>query len=255
MSQGSRIEWTEYTWNPVTGCTKVSAGCQNCYAERMALRLKAMHVARYQDGFAVRVHEDLLDRPLHWRKPRTIFVNSMSDMFHEDVPDEFIQRVFETMQSCPQHTFQVLTKRANRLAALSAQLPWPHNVWMGVTVENAASVNRVEALAACGARVKFLSCEPLLGPLDDVPLAGIDWVIVGGESGPHSRQMAAEWATSLRDQCTEACVPYFFKQWGGPRKKLAGRVLDGRTWSQMPPTEQDAAAHLTIASSGRRERV
>lgn len=237
MSQESRIEWTEYTWNPVTGCTKVSAGCQNCYAERMALRLKSMHVARYNDGFTVQVHEDLLDRPLHWRKPRTIFVNSMSDMFHEDVPDEFILRVFETMQRCPQHTFQVLTKRANRLAALSAQLPWPHNVWMGVTVENGASVNRIESLAACGARVKFLSCEPLLGPLDDVPLEGIDWVIVGGESGPHSRPMAAEWATSLRDRCAKAGVPYFFKQWGGPRKKLAGRVLDGQIWSQMPPRE------------------
>lgn len=249
VSQSSTIEWTEYTWNPVTGCSKVSAGCQNCYAERMALRLRAMGTARYSDGFAVRTHEDLLDVPLKWRKPRTVFVNSMSDLFHPEVPNDFISRVFETMRQSPHHTFQVLTKRADRLLELSSALPWTHNIWMGVSVENDAVVSRVDALRACGARVKFLSCEPLIGPVPHLDLDGIDWVIAGGESGPRARPMEPEWALSIRDRCIADDVPYFFKQWGGRQKKRNGRVLDGRTWDQMPEAVRDAAARLTPAST------
>jgi len=249
VSQSSKIEWTEYTWNPVTGCSKISSGCQNCYAERMALRLRAMGTKRYSDGFAVRTHDDLLDVPLKWRKPRTVFVNSMSDLFHPDVPDEFIFQVFETMRQSPQHTFQVLTKRSDRLVELSPRLPWSHNVWMGVSVEDDAAVSRVDALRCCGARVKFLSCEPLIGPVRHLNLEGIDWVIVGGESGPRARPMEAEWALSIRDQCLANDVPYFFKQWGGRQKKRNGRVLDGRTWDEMPGGVRDSVAHLTRASS------
>ncbi len=234
MSQASRIEWTEYTWNPVTGCSKVSAGCVNCYAERMALRLKAMGQKRYSDGFAVRCHEDLLDAPKHWRKPRMVFVNSMGDLFHEEVPVSFIKRVFQTMAGCPQHVFQVLTKRADRLAALAPELDWPANVWMGVTVEDSNVVDRVADLAGTDAAVKFLSCEPLLAHLEGLPLEGIDWLIAGGESGPRSRPMAEEWVIALRDQCVVSDVPFFFKQWGGANKKRAGRVLQGRTWDEMP---------------------
>jgi protein gp37 len=211
MSQPSSIEWTEYTWNPVTGCTKISTGCANCYAERMANRLRAMGAKRYRDGFELKTHDDLLAAPLTWRSPRVVFVNSMSDLFHEAVPTDFIQCVFETMNKCPQHTFQVLTKRAERLEELSSSLSWTHNIWMGVTVEDASAVSRTNGLLASGARVKFLSCEPLLGPLDSLSLEGLDWVIVGGESGPRSRPMQPEWATSVRDMCELAGVPYFFK--------------------------------------------
>lgn len=246
MSQSSTIEWTEYTWNPVTGCSKVSAGCQNCYAERMALRLRAMGTARYSDGFAVRTHEDLLDVPLKWRRPRTVFVNSMSDLFHPEVPDDFISRVFETMRQSPHHTFQVLTKRADRLLELSSVLPWTHNIWMGVSVENAAVVSRVDALRACGARVKFLSCEPLIGPVPHLNLDGIDWVIVGGESGPRARTMELEWVLSVRDQCLDNGVLYFFKQWGGRQKKRNGRVLEGRTWDQMPEVDRSTWGHRAL---------
>lgn len=234
MSQASRIEWTDYTWNPVTGCSKISAGCSNCYAERMANRLRAMGVQRYSDGFEVRLHEDLLSVPLKWRAPRMVFVNSMSDLFHEDVPLTFIERVFRVMNECPQHTFQVLTKRAERLVQISSHLWWTHNIWMGVTVENADVVYRIDCLAASDARIKFLSCEPLIGPLERVRLSSIDWVIAGGESGPGSRPMLVHWATSLRDQCQAAGVPYFFKQWGGHNKKSKGRLLDGRIWDEMP---------------------
>lgn len=235
MAQQSRIEWTEYSWNPVTGCSKISAGCKNCYAERMANRLRAMGVERYADGFAVRLHKDLLEVPLQWKHPRVVFVNSMSDLFHEDIPISFIQAIFATMNSCPQHTFQVLTKRADRLLELSMHLRWTHNIWMGVTVENKESLFRIDRLRRSDARVKFLSCEPLLEDLGHVGLGGVDWVIVGGESGPRSRPMDASWATSLRDQCIEGGVPYFFKQWGGWNKKEAGRRLDGREWNEMPP--------------------
>lgn len=235
MSQSSKIEWTEYTWNPVTGCSKLSTGCLNCYAERMAKRLKAMKNPRYINGFNVSVHEDLVEKPLGWHKPRVIFVNSMSDLFHEDVPTSFIKKIFKTMNKCPQHTFQVLTKRADRLAEISNKLKWSHNIWMGVTVESLENKSRIDFLSKCGARVKFLSCEPLLGPISDLPLNDIDWVIVGGESGPHSRPMKPEWAISIRDQCVKHDVPYFFKQWGGWNKKNNGRVLEGKIWGQMPP--------------------
>lgn len=218
----------------MTGCSKISAGCFNCYAERMANRLRAMGVERYRDGFKLRLHEDLLTVPLKWRAPRMVFVNSMSDLFHENVPLAFIERVFRVMNECPQHTFQVLTKRAERLKRISSQIEWTNNIWMGVTVENADNAYRIDCLAESAARVRFLSCEPLIGPLKSVRLHNIDWVIVGGESGPGARPMLASWATSLRDQCEAAAVPYFFKQWGGFNKKRNGRLLDGRTWDEMP---------------------
>jgi len=235
MAQPSTIEWTEFSWNPVTGCTKVSSGCMNCYAARMAHRLQAMGVERYKSGFKVRTHPDVLDAPLKWRRPRVIFVNSMSDLFHEDVPISFIKRIFNIMNQCPQHTFQVLTKRGHRLAEISAELLWTHNIWMGVTVENNEVVDRVQNLLKCHSRVKFISCEPLLGLIPHLKLRKIDWVIVGGESGPNARPMRKEWAISIRDQCIDAGVPYFFKQWGGWNKKINGRILDGRLWNQMPP--------------------
>jgi protein gp37 len=234
MATVSNIEWTDVTWNPVTGCSKISQGCKHCYAERMAKRLKAMGAARYQRGFRVTLHQDLVELPLSWRKPRTVFVNSMSDLFHKDVPLAFIQRVFATMQACGQHTFQVLTKRSERVAALSSRLPWPPNVWMGVSVEDSKVLYRVRDLAEVPAAVRFLSCEPLIGPLDDLPLAGIHWVIVGGESGPRARPMQVEWVESILSQCRNADVPFFFKQWGGVRKDMTGRLLHGHTYDDMP---------------------
>lgn len=234
MAQATRIEWTEYSWNPVSGCTKISSGCRHCYAERMANRLKAMGVDRYKSGFRLKTHPDLLSMPLKWRRPRTIFVNSMSDLFHEDVPMSFIEQVFEVMNSCPQHTFQILTKRSKRLADISKSLNWTQNIWMGVTVENSQVVGRIRDLSRSGARVKFISCEPLLGPIDILDLNGVDWVIVGGESGPHARPMKEEWAVSIRDKCLAGGVPYFFKQWGGWNKKARGRMLMGHIWNQMP---------------------
>lgn len=234
MSQGSNIEWTEHTWNPVTGCLKISQGCKNCYAERMAKRLKAMGAARYAAGFEPTLHWDLIDAPRAWKKPRLVFVNSMSDLFQEDVPEEFIQRVFQTMESCTQHTFQILTKRSERLRDLGPRLRWPANVWMGVSVEDARVMRRVVDLAAVPAAVRFLSCEPLIGPLDEIPLQGVDWVIVGGESGPRAREMKEEWVKSIRRQCRASAVAFFFKQWGGVRKDLTGRLLDGRVYSEMP---------------------
>lgn len=234
MSQGSGIEWTESTWNPVTGCSKVSPGCKHCYAERMALRLQAMGQENYRRGFEVTLHEAAVEKPLGWKKPQTIFVNSMSDLFHADVPLAFIQRVFDVMERASWHRFQVLTKRADRLAELARELPWPGNVWMGVSVESALYARRIDALRTVPAAIRFLSLEPLLGPLPNLRLGGIDWVIVGGESGPSARPMAEGWVTNLRDQCLVAGVPFFFKQWGGVRKKRAGRVLQGRTWDQLP---------------------
>ncbi len=230
----TRIEWTQATWNPTTGCTKVSAGCRNCYAERMARRLQAMGQPRYRNGFEITAHEEMLDRPLTWRRPHLIFVNSMSDLFHEDLPLAFIQRVFAVMVEADRHVFQILTKRAERLVELKDRLAWPKNVWMGVTVEDADYVRRIDRLRQVPASVRFVSLEPLLGPIDELPLEGIDWVIVGGESGPGARPMDSQWVRAIRDRCVGANVPFFFKQWGGVNKKTAGRVLDGRVWDEMP---------------------
>ena len=234
MAKDSGIEWTEATWNPVTGCDKVSPGCKHCYAERMALRLQAMRQTNYANGFKVTLQQHMLEKPLTWKQPLSVFVNSMSDLFHPRVPFDYIREVFDVMARAHWHRFQVLTKRAERLAELSRQLDWPGNVWMGVSVENARFKNRIDELRSSGARVKFLSLEPLLGPLPDLDLASIDWVIVGGESGPGARPMDPAWVTDLRDQCGRADVPFFFKQWGGPVKKRTGRVLEGRLWDEMP---------------------
>lgn len=234
MGAGSAIEWTENTWNPLTGCNKISPGCKHCYAERMAARLKAMGQDRYRNGFELTMHEEVVDLPLGWRKPQVIFVNSMSDLFHKEVPTEFIRRVFETMNRANWHRYQVLTKRADRLAELAPELPWAPHIWMGVSVENADYLPRIERLCATPAHVKFLSLEPLLGPLPALNLAGIDWVIVGGESGPGARPMDRAWVVDIRDQCLVAGVAFFFKQWGGVNKKRTGRLLDGKTWDEMP---------------------
>lgn len=234
MATTTNIEWTEMTWNPVTGCIKISQGCKNCYAERMAKRLYAMGSERYENGFKPTLHDDLIDLPRRWKKPRVIFVNSMSDLFQEAVPDDFIRAVFATMQDCPQHTFQILTKRSDRLRQLGPTLPWPENVWIGVSVEDARVMDRITDLAAVPAQVRFLSCEPLIGPLENVPLLGIHWVIVGGESGPGARPMQREWVESIHRQCRRSQVPFFFKQWGGVRKEMAGRELHGRTYDEMP---------------------
>ncbi|GAB4254379.1 MAG: phage Gp37/Gp68 family protein [Thermoleophilia bacterium] len=230
------IEWTEVTWNPVTGCSKTSPGCPNCYAERMARRLQAMGQPNYRDGFAVRTHERMLTLPGKWKKPRMVFVNSMGDLFHDDVPLSFIRRVFAVMEAHPRHTFQVLTKRAERMLDAAAALPWPANVWMGVTVEDNDHLGRLDSLRLVPAAVRFVSLEPLLAPLPALSLEGIDWVIAGGESGPGARPLSEEWVLQVRDRCLEASVPFFFKQWGGTRKKRAGRELQGRVWSQTPPT-------------------
>ena len=242
MADQSSIEWTEATWNPLTGCTKVSQGCKNCYALRMSRRLKAMGNPKYANGFELTIHEDQLQVPLKWSKPRVIFVNSMSDLFHEDVPLPFIQKVFGVMREANWHTFQVLTKRAERLSDISGSLDWPDNVWMGVSVENSDCMFRIDHLRATGARTRFLSLEPLLGPLHGLNLSGIDWVIVGGESGPRSRPVKKEWVIDIRDQCRRSRVPFFFKQWGGFNKKGNGRTLEGRTWDEMPDLSRMAAA-------------
>jgi protein gp37 len=233
MAQSS-IEWTEMTWNPVTGCTKVSAGCKFCYAEVMSKRLKAMGVEKYKDGFKLRMHEDALNIPYTWKKQKVVFVNSMSDLFHKDVPLEFIQKVFKVMNENGQHTFQVLTKRAERLLEVHTELNWTHNIWMGVSVEDSRVMNRIDLLRQTNARTKFLSCEPLIGPLHDMNLQNIDWVIVGGESGRKARPMDADWVLDIMDQCTAANVAFFFKQWGGTNKKKTGRILNGQTYDEMP---------------------
>jgi len=234
MAQTSSIEWTEATWNPVTGCTKVSPGCKFCYAERMAHRLQAMGQSRYRDAFKLTLQPDALDAPLRWRTPRVIFVNSMSDLFHKEVPVDYIKRCFEVMEASSRHTFQILTKRPERVAEIAHELPWPSNVWMGTSVENSDYVCRVRSLQKVPAKVRFLSVEPLLGPIPNLILKGIHWVIVGGESGPGARPMQAEWVRQIRDQCIARDVPFFFKQWGGQNKKRTGRTLDGTTWDQMP---------------------
>lgn len=232
----SAIEWTDTTWNPLTGCTKVSPGCKHCYAERISLRLQAMGQEKYKDGFEIRVHEDILDHPRHWKKPRMIFVNSMSDFFHEEVPGSFIKAIFEVMNECPRHIFQILTKRDERLLMADGYpwLNWADNIWMGVSVESQPYRSRIASLRMTGAKIKFLSLEPLLGPLPNLVLDGMDWIIVGGESGPGARPMDPDWVRDIRDQCVAAGVPFFFKQWGGANKKKTGRVLDGRTWEEMP---------------------
>lgn len=234
MARNSSIEWTEATWNPVTGCSHISAGCVHCYAERFAMRLQAAGMPKYKNGFKVTIHESELLTPQSWRKPHDVFLCSMGDLFHDKVPSGFIQRVFEVMKSCRQHRFQVLTKRSHRLKQLAGTLPLPGNVWMGVTVEDTRNVNRVADLVATPAKVKLLSVEPLLGEIEHLPLDGIDWVIVGGESGPRARPMKKEWVLSIKSQCEMAGVPFYFKQWGGTRKHLNGRELDGRTYDAMP---------------------
>lgn len=254
MAQASTIEWTDSTWNPVVGCRKVSTGCANCYAERMANRLAAMAKADRAAGRNagkkaaylkvingrgrwngdVCLDDAAVEAPLSWKTPRVIFVNSMSDLFHEDVPLTFIKSVFRVMNDCPQHTFQVLTKRPERTRDVSRHLAWTPNIWMGTSVENAVVTNRVHELKRTGAAIKFLSVEPLLGPIPRLPVAGIDWVIVGGESGPGARPLEVSWVQNIRDRCVDRGVPFFFKQWGGVQKKKAGRILDGRTWDEMP---------------------
>ena len=237
MAQGSGIEWTESTWNPVTGCTKISPGCRYCYAERMAERLQAMGQPNYRNGFRLTLQPQMLELPLRWKKPQTIFVNSMSDLFHQDVPPQYIQSVFDVMRRARWHRFQVLTKRSERLLELDSEIAWPPNVWMGVSIESARYTSRIDDLRRTGAITKFLSIEPLLGPLPGLDLGGIDWVIVGGESGPKARPMDPGWVLDVRDQCVRAKVPFFFKQWGGKNKKRAGRFLVDRTWDEMPAAQ------------------
>lgn len=247
MAQISSIEWTDATWNPVTGCTKVSPGCKNCYADRMARRLHAMGQPRYRNGFKITLHPDILKQPLRWREPRHIFVNSMSDLFHPNVPTDYIKKVFEFMNHAHWHTFQVLTKRAERLHELSDKLKWSDNIWIGVSVENSDYMYRIGHLQRVPATVRFLSIEPLLGPISHLPLRGIDWVIVGGESGPKARDMRVEWIRRIRDKCISLNIPFFFKQWGGPRKSKNGRKLDGRTWNEWPaPKSRKQLSYIVI---------
>jgi protein gp37 len=243
MADNSTIEWTETTWNPTTGCDRVSAGCDHCYALTLSKRLKAMGSAKYQNdgdprtsgpGFGITVHRAALQQPYRWREPRLVFVNSMSDLFHAKVPLDFIREVFQVIADTPQHTYQALTKRARRMRRVAHKLDWPENLWMGVSVESDEVLDRIDDLRHTPARTRFLSCEPLLGPLPELTLDGIDWVIVGGESGPRARPMDPAWAEDLRDQCTDTDVPFFFKQWGGRTPKSNGRELGGRTWDEMP---------------------
>jgi len=234
MATNSHIEWTDCTWNPVTGCTKISPGCKHCYAERLAKRLKAMGQANYRNAFKLTLQPQMLELPLHWKSPKRIFVNSMSDLFHEDVPVDYIKKVFEIMGRAHWHQYQVLTKRSEHVLQLSKELNWAPQIWMGVSVESEKYSYRIDDLRKTAAHVKFLSLEPLLGPLANLNLRGIDWAIVGGESGPGARPLESAWVTEIRDQCLKADVPFFFKQWGGVQKKKTGRTLEGRTWDQMP---------------------
>jgi len=234
MALKSSIEWTESTWNPITGCTKISPGCKFCYAERMAKRLKAMGSANYENGFKLTLQDHVVELPLTWKKPQTIFVNSMSDLFHKNVPLAFIQRIFDVMNKAYWHKFQVLTKRSDILLKYNSKLNWTENIWMGVSVENDDYTYRIDHLRNTEAKTKFLSVEPLIGPINKLDLTNIDWVIVGGESGPGARPLKEEWVIDIKDKCIEQNVPFFFKQWGGVQKKKAGRLLQGKTWSQMP---------------------
>jgi protein gp37 len=234
MASNSHIEWTDATWNPVTGCTKISPGCKHCYAERLAERLQTMGQSNYRNGFILTLQPQMLGLPLKWKTPKRIFVNSMSDLFHKDVPTDYIKRVFEAMRLAHWHQYQILTKRSERVLELSKKLEWAPQIWMGVSVESEKYTHRIEDLRKTGAHVKFLSLEPLLGPLRSLNLRGIDWAIVGGESGPGARAVDEAWVTGIRDQCLVANVPFFFKQWGGVQKKKTGRTLEGRTWDEMP---------------------
>ena len=245
MASPARIEWTFRTWNPVTGCNKVSAGCEHCYAERMARRLQAMGVPKYANGFEVTIHPDVLEDPLHWKKPQVIFVNSMSDLFHEKIPRDYLGAIFDVMRRADWHVFQVLTKRSKRLARLAPEIDWPGNVWMGVTVENRHYTYRINDLRRVPAAIRFLSMEPLLGAVPELDLEGIHWVIVGGESGPGARPMRKEWVLEIQRQCRDQQVAFFFKQWGGVNKKQAGRRLNGRLYEAMPPLPEPAG-QLTI---------
>ena len=247
MAQISSIEWTESTWNPVTGCTKISAGCAHCYAERMAKRLCAMGQERYRNAFEVTLQHDVVQIPLHWKRPRMIFVNSMSDLFHKDVPTDFIVECFAIMQQASQHTFQVLTKRPERAAKLASILPWAHNIWMGTSVENAEYIHRIRFLKQVPASVRFLSLEPLLGPIPQLPLMGIHWFIVGGESGPAARSIDPSWVLQIRNRCLAHHVPFFFKQWGGVNKHATGRELEGRYWDEMPLLEGTHNGEKSVA--------
>lgn len=249
MGANSAIEWTEATWNPLTGCSKISPGCKHCYAERLALRLQLMGQPNYANGFELTLHEASLRLPLLWRKPRRVFVNSMSDLFHEAVPIDFILRVFDVMGQASWHQFQLLTKRAERLEELAQSLPWHENIWMGVSVENQDYAFRIDHLRRIGARVKFLSLEPLLGPFQKLNLRGIGWVIVGGESGPGARPMQLEWVINIRNQCNRSNVPFFFKQWGGFNKKKSGRQLEGRTWDETPAPLNDSGKKYPLPLS------
>ena len=237
MATKSNIEWTESTWNPLTGCTKVSPGCKNCYAERMANRLRAMGQPNYVNGFNLTIHPHTIELPLKWKKPQMIFVNSMSDLFHESVPEDFVHQIFDVMHKASWHTFQILTKRSLRLLELDNKISWPMNVWMGVSVENSEYTYRINHLRSTHAKIKFMSLEPLLGPVENLNLDEIDWVIVGGESGPGARPIHEEWVTNIRDQCLISQIPFFFKQWGGVRKKNNGRILQGQIWNEIPTTE------------------
>ena len=230
----TKIEWTDCTWNPTTGCTKISAGCKYCYAERMAMRLQAMGCEKYTNGFQLTIHPDTLKVPYSWKKPRNVFVNSMSDLFHENMPFEFIQKVFKVMNENPKHTFQILTKRSDILYEYSQHLTWSKNIWMGVTVESKQFLNRMKDLKKTNAFVKFLSMEPLISKINELNLSEIDWVIVGGESGPGSRPMIKDWVIDLKNMCQQQDVPFFFKQWGGINKKKTGRLLEGKIWDEMP---------------------
>lgn len=249
MSAKSQIEWTEATWNPVTGCDRVAAGCDNCYALALSKRLKAMGAEKYQNdgspitsgpGFGVTIHPQALRQPYSWKAPKVVFVNSMSDLFHAKVPVSFVQDIFDVISATPQHTYQVLTKRSHRMARVASRLDWPQNLWMGVSVENQDVVDRIDHLRQVPAAVRFLSCEPLIGPIERLNLDGIHWVIAGGESGPNHRPMDPHWVESIRDQSLEAEVPFFFKQWGGRTPKQNGRTLAGRTWDAMPSTVSQA---------------
>jgi protein gp37 len=247
MAQSSSIEWTEATWNPVTGCTKISPGCAHCYAERMAKRLQAMGQERYRNGFKVTLQPDALEAPLHWKRPRMIFVNSMSDLFHKDVPTDYIVQCFAVMERASRHTFQVLTKRPQRAAKLAPNLPWPGNLWMGATVESARQVRRIDFLRQLPASVRFLSLEPLLGPIPELPLEEIDWVIVGGESGPGARPVEKPWVSQIRDRCLNHAVSFFFKQWGGVHRARGGRMIDGQAWDQMPRVREAIYGERSVA--------
>jgi protein gp37 len=249
MAQGTSIEWTDATWNPVTGCTKISPGCYRCYAERLAHRLQAMGNYNYRNDFEVTLQEQMLRLPFSWKRPHRVFVNSMSDLFHEEVPVEYVAQVFEVMRQAHWHQFQVLTKRSERLRQLAPSLPWTDNIWMGVSVEAKSYLHRIDHLRHTSAAIKFISFEPLLEPLGAVDLRGIDWVIVGGESGPGARPMERSWVVEILQACRQTHVPFFFKQWGGTNKKRAGRILDGRTWDEVPgSTMREASSRKPVSA-------